>query len=110
MFRLLLRPIDVFIGGLVRVMEETVSQSPERSLLVALLRRALFDFFGGSSAERDAAKEWMLEATSSDVPFSFGWVCDHLDMDAERVRKYVFQTKLTSNRPTVEWWMRNIAA
>lgn len=91
------------------MLEET-TPSPERSLLVALLRRALFDYFGGSTSEREAAKDWILEDQDEDEPFSFSWVCSYLDMDAERVRKYVLQTRLVSNRPTIEWWMRNTTA
>lgn len=91
------------------MLDET-SPSPERSLLVALLRRALFDFFGGSASEKDAARDWIFDEDSEEEPFSFPWVCAYLDMDPERVRKYVTQTRLTSSRPTIEWWMRNIPA
>ena len=91
-------------------MQEETAPSPERSLLVALLRRALFDYFGGSATERQAAQDWILDMEDEEEPFSFGWVCSYLDMDPERVRKYVMQTRLVSNRPTIEWWMRNTNA
>ncbi len=94
---------------MLEVSHET-TQTPERSLLVALLRRALFDYFGGSASEKESAKEWIFDVEEDEQPFAFSWVCDHLDMNPERVRKYVTQTKLTSSRPTIEWWMRNISA
>ena len=56
------------------------SFSPERNLLVAVLRRALFDYCNGSSAERSAAEEWFLD-DDSEASFSFQWICTQLSIE-----------------------------
>ena len=54
-------------------------QTPERKLLVALLRRAVFDYFGNRSAEKAAAEEWLFGDSDVRETFTFPWVCQHLD-------------------------------
>lgn len=57
--------------------------TPERQLLFAILRRAMFDYTGSDDSLRDEAAAWIfgeLEDPSFDE-FSFPWLCDQLNMD-----------------------------
>ena len=63
---------------------ETLITTPERNLLAAILRRALFDFSSGDLEERIAAKEWFL-AGANQKPFSFAWVCLQLNLEPEAI-------------------------
>ena len=60
------------------------SFSPERNLLVAVLRRALFDYCNGSVVERTAAEEWLLEEDTESC-FSYQWICVQLGIDPETI-------------------------
>lgn len=60
------------------------SFSPERNLLVAVLRRAMFDYCNGSLAERSAAEEWLLEE-DTESSFSYQWICVQLGIDPNTI-------------------------
>ncbi len=61
------------------------TQTPERKLLVAILRRAVFDYFGAHSQERSAAEEWFFGESSESEKFSFAWVCLQLGFEESRI-------------------------
>jgi len=54
---------------------------PERHLLVAILRRALFDYVQGSGEEKVAARDWLFDEDQHTL-FSFRWICTQLEIDA----------------------------
>lgn len=60
------------------------SFSPERNLLVAILRRALFDYCNGSFTERTAAEEWLLDEDDQ-ASFSFQWICTQLGIESASI-------------------------
>lgn len=65
---------------------ESTVPSPEKRLLVALLRRAVFDYFGSRAAERAAAEEWFFaEDVDATELFSFNWVCTQLDFNGPQI-------------------------
>jgi hypothetical protein len=68
------------------IQSSTLTITPERNLLAAMLRRALFDFTNGSSEEQVAATEWFFDGLTHE-PFSFAWVCTHLNLDPESIQK-----------------------
>lgn len=57
---------------------------PERNLLAAVLARAICDAFGTAHCERHivrSARQWLFGKLTPKRPFSFAWVCLHLDLD-----------------------------
>lgn len=65
---------------------ESMLMSPEKKLLIALLRRAVFDYFGSRAAEREAAEEWLFtDDDDSTELFSFPWVCTQLDFSRSEI-------------------------
>ena len=56
---------------------------PERRLLYAILERAVRDAMGSNIEESLEAREWLYGGGGSSL-FSFGWICDALDIGKER--------------------------
>ena len=73
--------------------EEIENKLPEKNLLVAILRRALFDYFGRVESEKLAAKEWLFDAEAVNDEFSFEWVCEQLGNDANEIRNRISTIK-----------------
>ncbi len=63
---------------------EHTPRIPERHLLVAILRRALFDYVQGSGEEKVAAREWLFDDDQHTL-FSFQWICVQLSIDADSI-------------------------
>ena len=61
--------------------------SPERALLSAILERAIRDV-GTLGTDGDDAREWVFNPNRDHQmsPFSFSWLCEHLDFDRWRIR------------------------
>ncbi len=53
---------------------------PEKGMLRALLARAVADLKDPNLATREDAREWLFESERTG-PFTFRWVCSHLDLD-----------------------------
>ncbi len=76
------------IGKFSAEREEDIEASspvkPERNLLAAVLARAICDAFGTAHCERHivrSARQWLFGKLNTTKPFSFAWVCLHLDLD-----------------------------
>lgn len=55
---------------------------PEKKLLVAILQRSILDLnCGGHQGDRRDAREWF--ESGCNKPYSFNWICDHLDISPE---------------------------
>ena len=80
--------------------------APEHELLVAILDRAVLDFYSKRQALRDPAKEWLFEAEEGRELFSFDWICDHLNLEPQAVRKQVSQLKLSTTFAQSHRWLR----
>lgn len=80
-------------------MQETSPTTPERHLLVAVLRRALFDYVQGSNLEREAARDWLFDEDDRAI-FTYRWICTHLGMEPEsilsRLRRRKTKTRLVA--------------
>ena len=64
--------------------EQVSPVKPERNLLAAVLARAICDAFGTAHCERHvvrSARQWLFGKMNAKKPFSFAWVCLHLDLD-----------------------------
>ena len=57
----------------------------ERRLLASMLIEAMRDYVGKMDTEdKQEARRWI--ASRSQAPFGYEWVCDMLDLDADRIR------------------------
>jgi len=63
----------------------------EKKLLIAVLKRAVLDYLGGSRSESVDARSWIFSGgRNGRVPeFSFAWVCEQLCFDLERTRDQI---------------------
>lgn len=77
---------------------------PERNLLVAMLERAVFDFYGDQKIEKQEAAEWLFGPGDLDLPFTFQWVCAQLEIDSELFLERVRHLKPRSSMSTQQWW------
>lgn len=79
--------------------------APERDLLVALFRRALFDYFGASEEQRRSAEEWFFsDDLEEQGVFTFSWTCMQLGVDAGSVRTRLLTMERDESLSTQEWW------
>jgi hypothetical protein len=76
----------------------------ERKLLVAMLERAVFDYFGNQSDDQAEAAAWLFGDPEGDEIFSFGWVCSQLELDAEGVVNRLQQMSPRKGTSTQQWW------
>ena len=67
------------------------SQLPEHKLLAHMLYRAVMDLIGPKRRIAWRAEEWIMSKQSHRYPFSFRWVCLHLDFNPQ-----VLQDRLLS--------------
>lgn len=77
---------------------------PEKNLLVAILKRALFDYFGGASPVKLDAEEWLFSPENQDEEFSFEWVCEQLGNDPSAVRGEIKNWPQMKGRSAQAWW------
>lgn len=59
--------------------------NPELRLAAAVLERAVLDYLQQRGVHKAHTVAWF--ASSSDQPYSFLWLCEHLEIDAARVKK-----------------------
>ena len=62
--------------------------SPERRLLLAIVERAILDFVGNDQKEVEESEYWIFSGDGDENKerFSFGWVCQELDLDIKDIR------------------------
>ena len=99
-----------FLEDFMGLMDLPTNSTPERRLLVALLRRALFDYVSGATAERRAAKEWLFDEAGPDDDFSFRWVCQQLDFQPDMVLSRIKSIRPNSLKPSSHWWSGDVEA
>lgn len=85
-------------------MIETQRRFPERNLLVAMVERALLDYFGNQALEKAEAANWLFGDPKPDQPFSFHWVCGQLDLDAIGVADRLKHIKPRGDLRPQQWW------
>jgi hypothetical protein len=69
--------------------------NPEKALLYAILTRAIFDYcnvgFDISQFDSRQADAWIFSRNQK--PWSFLWICSHLDLCPQRLRKFLLKTQ-----------------
>jgi len=80
--------------------------TPERNLLMAVLERAILDFVGNSEKELLEAEQWLFEEVGEPPYeiFSFGWVCNQLDLDANQIAETVERMPKRGHHRTAPWY------
>lgn len=80
--------------------------TPERKLLVAMIERAILDYFGNQAVERSEAANWLFsgEAANEDDPFSFVWVCGQLDLNCGHIATQLKTMDPKVHRRPQQWW------
>jgi hypothetical protein len=79
--------------------------SPERRLLLAILERAILDLVGNDSKEVEEAEDWLF--AESEVPyaiFSFGWLCEQLDLDRVKIAQKIRSMPRRGNHKVAPWY------
>ncbi len=87
--------------------EKRTLDTPERKLLVAMIERAVFDYFGNQASDKAEAAEWLFGDLSDDDAFSFSWVCNQLDIDSEGVLTRLRRMRPRKGMSTQQWWALN---
>lgn len=105
---------EVHVTDLMSGMLENQSKNPERDLLAAVIKRALFDYFGGDKDEREMAKDWLFDQNAAfdreltaeaQLPaFSFKWICFQLDINPDLFLKRIQDLHPRGVKRTQEWW------
>lgn len=73
---------------------EDSRRSPESNLMYAIVERAFYDLFHKKQQHRISARRFFM--MSSSKPFTFKWICNHLNFNHCRIRtilKPYFQDK-----------------
>lgn len=89
--------------------------APERRLLLAILERAILDFVGNEPREVESASDWFFGEQNGggcdrpSLPFSFQWVCEGLDLDAQRVAAFVSALPKRGRRRIAPWYFMDRA-
>ena len=87
-----------------QVLGDETRPSAEKNLLVSIIKRALFDYFGGSETERQEAREWLFSEIKGEPPFSFPWICAHLRIEPTDILNSIGAMKPKNDTRTQEWW------
>lgn len=86
--------------------------TPERRLLLAILERAILDFVGNDPVETAEAEDWIfgeLEEGLSMEPFTFGWICQFLDLEAVEIAKTIRKMPRRGTNRVAPWYFMNRA-
>ncbi len=69
---------------------------PEKRLLAAVLQRAITDFLTGEGDVQEGARLWLLDDEVTDVPLTFRFICEALDLDVISLRKAIVHQSETA--------------
>ena len=77
---------------------------PEKRLLAAVLQRAITDFVSGEGEVRAGAEAWLMGRIEEDteVPLTFDFICEALDLDAAGLKKAIMHQATTQPRLLVQ--------
>jgi hypothetical protein len=71
---------DVFSGS-----TQQLHDFPEKRLLTAVLKRALYDLSGKDRLHSSMAAKWFFDASRNVCEFSFPWICEQLELNIEEL-------------------------
>ena len=61
-----------------------------RNLLVSILERAIFDYYGSDNTERRNASAWIYNQKDNEsVAWSFDWICTMLNYEPDALRNMI---------------------
>lgn len=81
------------------------TSSPERRLLLAILERAILDLVGNDSKEVEEAEAWLFaESEAPHAVFSFGWLCEQLDLDRVKIAQKIRAMPRRGNHKVAPWY------
>jgi hypothetical protein len=80
--------------------------APERSLLLAVLKRALFDYFGNNSIRKEDAERWLFGNEDAADLFSFNWVCTALGFNPVFVLRRIRSFNPRNSRDARMAWVQ----
>ena len=82
------------------------ASTPERRLLAAMLERAILDYVGNDPREVAEAETWIFgELSESKLrEFSFPWVCQHLDLQAQEIAKIIQEMPKRGSKKMAPWY------
>lgn len=67
-----------------------MSIDAHQSLLRAVLRQAVLDLRFGTRTEQEQARQWL--TSPSEREFGLRWLCGHLQLDADAVVRFAFDS------------------
>ncbi|NMC62496.1 MAG: hypothetical protein GYA55_04940 [SAR324 cluster bacterium] len=82
--------------------------SPEQRLLLAIIEQAIRDLLENGTPSSKQAHRWFFDNFSDDtcLPFSFIWICKHLDLDMNVVRTKIRDLINSGVPPEMSWIFR----
>lgn len=102
--------------------------SPERRLILAILERAILDYVGNDAKEAEEAENWLFSDSGDcgnrdendaedvddslsevDLPFSFPWVCQQLDLDACGISEQIRAMPKRGKSRIAPWYLNKAA-
>ena len=83
-----------------------VTLKPEKELLLAVIDRAVLDYYGHSPTLQEEAQDWLFSDSDSAYEFSFTWICDYLQLDAFCVRQRITRLPLADSSAQSHRWLR----
>ena len=85
--------------------EPNQTGTPERNLLMAILERAIRDYVGNCEQESNEAREWIFQMNATPYSeFSFGWICQQLDLVPERIATIIEGMPKRGDHRTAPWY------
>jgi len=86
--------------------------TPERRLLLAMIERAILDFVGNDAAEVEEAEGWIFGEldTAPLKPFTFPWVCQHLDLDVVSIAQTIKAMPRRGKNRVAPWYFNKPGA
>ena len=74
--------------------------------MLAILERAILDFVGNDKKDIEEAQEWIFAPRNNNdyPPFTFGWVCDGLDLDPDQIEGIIYKMPKRGSHRVAPWY------
>mgnify|MGYP000955136856 CR=1 FL=1 len=80
--------------------------SPEAELLLAILDRAVLDYYGNDETSEEEACDWLFGGSDPNVPFSLEWICDYLGLQSTNLRGHIRKICIPREVSQAHRWIR----
>jgi len=80
--------------------------TPERRLLLAMVERGILDFVGNDPVEVEEAEAWIFGEHETTLlrPFTFPWICQHLDLDVASITQTIRAMPRRGKNRVAPWY------